>query len=303
MWSRRDFVKTMVLGSAGLSVIPSFALKNSQLKQLLILHTNDMHCHFEPFPDTDPRNAGKGGMNRIAAYVKKMRETDPNLLLFDSGDFSQGTPYFNFFKAEMVLQLMSEMKFNAGTIGNHEFDNGVDDLNKALKVADFPLICSNYDFSKNSLSGTILKNKVFEQKGIRIGVYGLGVELNGLVGDVQSGKTQYLDPVETALAQEDYLKNKEHCDLVVCLSHLGHDYKDDKISDFKLAPQTSFTDLILGGHTHSFFEKPVEFTNKRNNKVVVNQAGFGALMLGQVEIYFEKGKKSFADFSKNKQIG
>jgi 5'-nucleotidase len=302
MWSRRDFVTTIAFGAAGISAMPSFAMKKNNLQQLQILHTNDMHCHFEPFPDTDPRNAGKGGMNRIAAYVKKLRESDSDLLLFDSGDFSQGTPYFNFFKAELVLRLMSEMKYDAGTVGNHEFDNGVDDLNKALRVANFPLITSNYDFSKNSLSGTIIKNKIFERQGIRIGVYGLGVELNGLVGDVQAGQTQYLDPVETALSQEDYLKNKEHCDLVICLSHLGHDYKDDKISDFKLAPQTSFTDLILGGHTHSFFEKPVEFINKRNNKVIVNQAGFGALMLGQIDVYFEKKRKSFVDFSKNSHI-
>jgi 5'-nucleotidase len=303
MWNRRSFIKALALGSIGLSAIPSFALKKSGVERLLILHTNDIHSRVEPFSDTDPKYAGKGGLNRIAAYVKKLRETEPELLMFDSGDFSQGTPYFNFFKDEVVLRLMSEIGYNASTIGNHEFDNGVSELAKGLVFANFPIVSSNYDFSETPLSGIIKKHLILERKRIRVGIYGLGIELSGLVDKLKSGKTIWHDPVETALAQESYLKNEEKCDLIICLSHLGYEYAHDKISDIKLAEKTHFTDLILGGHTHTFLDKPIEYSNADNKKIIVNQAGFAALMVGQLEFHFELQKRSIFNFSENKKVG
>jgi len=306
MWSRRDFIKVVALGAVGASAIPSYANKLSKRgkeERLFILHTNDLHCRLEPFSETDPKYPGQGGMNRIAAYVKKMREKEPDLLLFDSGDFSQGTPYFNFFKDEVILKLMSEMGYNASTVGNHEFDNGVDELNRGLSFANFPIVSSNYDFSATSMGRNVKKNLVLERKGIRIGVYGLGVELAGLVDPSKSGKTVYLNPVETALQQEEYLREKEKCDLVICLSHLGYEFASDKISDIKLASLTRNTDLILGGHTHTFLEKPVNCLNMDKKPVVVNQAGWASLMLGHIEFLFERDRKSIVDFSENKRVG
>jgi 5'-nucleotidase len=301
--NRRAFIKNIALGSVAITAIPSFAMKKNGLEKLIILHTNDLHSRVEPFSDTDPKYAGKGGMNRIAAYVKKLRETEPDLLLFDSGDFSQGTPYFNFFKDEVILKLMSEVGYNASIVGNHEFDNGVSELAKGLQFANFPIISSNYDFSKTPLAGVIKKNLILERKGIRVGIYGLGVELSGLVDKGKSENTNWIDPVETALEQEIYLRKNEKCDLVICLSHLGYEFANDKISDIKLAAKTHFTDLILGGHTHSFLEKPVEYSNADGKPVIINQAGWAALMLGQLEFHFERQKQSIFNFSENKKVG
>jgi 5'-nucleotidase len=303
MLNRRTFIKTIALGSVSLSAISSVAVKKSGMEKILILHTNDMHSRVEPFTDDDPKYAGQGGMNRIAAYVKKLRETEPELLLFDSGDFSQGTPYFNFFKDEVILKLMSEMGYNAATIGNHEFDNGVSELAKGLAFANFPFVSSNYDFSETPMAGIIKKNLILERKGIRVGIYGLGIELSGLVDQLKSEKTKYLDPVETALKQEIYLRKTEKCDLVICLSHLGYEYTSEKISDIKLAAHTHYTDLILGGHTHTFMEKPIEYLNAENKPVIINQAGWAALMLGQLEFHFERQKRPIFNLTQNKKVG
>ena len=300
--TRRSFVKTIAVGGVGLIAVPSFAMKQGDLEKLVILHTNDLHCRLEPFPVTDPKYGGRGGMNRIAAYVKKMREIEPDLLLFDSGDFSQGTPYFNFFKSEVILRLMSEMGYNASTVGNHEFDNGVSGLAEGLKFANFPIVSSNYDFSETPLSGMVSKNLVFERKGIRVGVYGIDIQLDGLVDPSKSGRTKYLDPVETALEQEEHLKQHEKCDLVICLSHLGFEYETDKVSDVILAAKTRFTDLILGGHTHTFLEKPKDFPNADNKQVIINQAGWAALMVGQIEFYMRRNRHSFFNISANRNI-
>jgi len=300
VWNRRIFLKTIAVGGLGLSAIPSLALKQNMQTRLLLLHTNDIHCRLEPFSENHPKYKGRGGLNRIAAYIKKLRETEPELLLFDNGDFSQGTPYFNFFKSEVVLKLMSEMGYNAGTIGNHEFDNGLDGLAGCFSYINYPIVSSNYDFTETALSGKIAKNLVLEKNGIRVGIYGLGIELNGLVDENKSGKTKYFNPVETALEQEYYLRREKRCDLVICLSHLGLEYATDKISDKILAGKTRFTDLILGGHTHSFLEKPLELKNANQKPIIVNQAGWAALQLGQIEFLLERESVPFFDFSKNK---
>jgi 5'-nucleotidase len=302
MWNRRAFIRAIAVGGLGVSALPTLAVKQNKLTRILVLHTNDIHCRFEPFPANDPKNGGKGGLNRIAAYIEKMRENEPDLLLLDSGDFSQGTPYFNFFKSEVVLKLMTEMGYNAGTIGNHEFDNGLEGMAEGFPFASYPIISSNYDFSETILAGLVKKNLILERKGVKIGIYGLGIELNGLVDPLKSGKTKYLDPVETALHQEYLLKKEEKCDLVICLSHLGLEYAHDKISDKVLAGKTHFTDLILGGHTHSFLEKPLEVKNAGQQPIIVNQAGWAALQLGQIEFFVERERTPFFSFLNNKNV-
>lgn len=302
MWNRRTFIKTVAAGGLGFAAMPQMVLAGNNTQRLLILHTNDIHCRFEPFPETDPKYAGKGGLNRISAYVKAMRQRNPDLLLFDCGDFSQGTPYFNFFKSEVVLRLMSEMKYDAGTIGNHEFDNGLQGMHEGFGFANYPLVSSNYDFSDTIMAGRIKENLVLERNGIRIGIYGLGVGLSGLVDPLKSGATKYLDPLETALNQEYFLKKEMKCDLVFCLSHLGYEYASDLISDKVLAAKTHLTDLILGGHTHSFLDKPVDIQNASGKHVIVNQAGWAALALGKIELLVEKERRSFFDLTANKKV-
>ncbi|MCF8362881.1 MAG: metallophosphatase [Prolixibacteraceae bacterium] len=301
MLNRRAFIRNTLIAGAGLYALPSLAQNN--VDKLTILHTNDLHCHFEPFPENDPKYPGQGGMNRISAYVKQVRQLNPDMLLLDSGDFSQGTPYYNFYNGEVVLKLMSEMGYDASTFGNHEFDSGLESFNNVMQYADFPLVSANYDFSKTPLKGRVKKHIVIEKKGIRIGIYGLGIELQGLVGKNVRGNTVYKEPLEVALDTEDYLRYEEKCDFVICLSHLGFQYDSPQICDVQLAQKTYETDLILGGHTHTFLDSPVEYTNKNKRPVVVNQVGWAALMLGQLEFFFEQKKKTHIDLTPNKRVG
>lgn len=303
MLNRREFIRTGFVAAGAMAFLPSWALKSSDTTRLVILHTNDMHCRLDPFPIDHPRYPGKGGMNRISAYARELRKKEPQLLMLDSGDFSQGTPYYNFFGNELVIKMMNEMGYDASTIGNHEFDSGLDKLATALNQSDFPIISSNYDFSATPLNTIVKKNMVLERNGLRIGLYGLGIELQGLVDNNLAGKTIYNDPVQTALEQETYLKEQEDCDFIICLSHLGYEYAQEKLCDKVVATKTSFTDLILGGHTHTFLESPVELPNKRGEQVVINQVGWASLMLGQLVFNFEKRKKRVFETAPNKPVG
>jgi 5'-nucleotidase len=223
--------------------------------------------------------------------VNQCRKENPNLLLLDGGDMFQGTPYFNYFKGDLIMKVMSKMGYDAGTIGNHEFDNGMGDILSAIKNANFPLISSNYDFSDTILNGHVKTQQILEKGGIKVGIYGLGIELDGLVGKLNFGNTRYLDPLETALKMESVLKNDHKCDLVICLSHLGLSYENSKISDKTLAPQTKYTDLIVGGHTHSFLDKPLTLKNADGKPILVNQAGWAALATGKIDFLFDRVSK------------
>jgi 5'-nucleotidase len=280
-------------GTAGLSlgVLPFDLLASDNFTTISILHTNDMHCHIEPFTGADERYANKGGLARISELAKIQKEKNPNTLLLDAGDMFQGTPYFNYFKGELMLKVMSAAGYDAGTIGNHEFDNGLEGILQPLPNAAFPLINSNYDFSDTILEGKFPRYKTFKRSGITIGIYGLGIELNGLVGKKQYENTVYNDPLKVALEMERFLKNEKKCDLVICLSHLGLKYKSKKVSDLVLAEETSMTDLVIGGHTHSYLEKPIEMKNKDGKSVIVNQAWWGGMVIGKIDFVFERSKK------------
>ena len=297
MQNRRTFIKNLGAGSLGIFVFsgPMKAFAKNELIQLTILHTNDFHSHIDPFPKDAARNAGEGGMAKRAAMIQQIRNEQKNVLVFDAGDIFQGTPYFNYYKGELELKLMTEMGYDAATIGNHDLDNGLEGLDSQMKNAGFPFINSNYDFSETILAGKVLLYKIFKKQGIKIGVYGLGIELNGLVSKPNYGKTKYLDPLEKALKMEKFLKEEKKADLIVCLSHLGYTYKEKKVSDLIIAAETFHTDLIIGGHTHTFLKKPDSVTNKSGLNVLVNQVGFGGLILGRIDYFFEKdGKKRTA---------
>ena len=290
--NRRLFIRNVVSGAAGISLgaVPFDLFAADDFTTISILHTNDIHCHIEPFEGTNERYSNKGGLARISEIARQQRLKNPNTLLLDAGDMFQGTPYFNYFKGELMLKLMSAAGYDAGTIGNHEFDNGLQGILDPLPNAKFPIINSNYDFSDTVLNGHVGDFKIFKRSQIKIGVYALGIELHGLVGKKQYGNTVYNDPLQVALKMESYLKNDHKCDLVICLSHLGLKYRNNKVSDMVIARETSMTDLIVGGHTHSYLEKPIIEENKAGNPVIINQAWWGGLVLGKIDFVFERSK-------------
>ena len=292
MQNRREFLRLLGAGTVGAVALstPISVFAGHNPVHITILHTNDFHSHIDPFDKESPRNAGEGGMAKRAALIAKIRSGSEHVLLFDAGDIFQGTPYFNYFKAKPDLELMTLMGYDAATIGNHEFDNGLEGIDSQLKYAGFPFINSNYDFSDTILAGKVIPYKIFRRGGAKIGVYGLGVGLQGLVDPKNYGKTRFLDPLITALKMEKLLKEKHHTDMIICLSHLGYEYKDNTISDKIIAAQTFYTDLIIGGHTHTFLKTPDKIRNKSGKEVVVNQVGFGGLIVGKVDFYLTKQK-------------
>ena len=308
--NRKKFLSTIGGGTLALTLAPNLLLaenlkfldQNSDYK-LTILHTNDQHSRIEPFDSSYSRNPNQGGFARRAALIQKIREEEKNVLLLDSGDTFQGTPYFNFFGGELEFKLMSMMGYDASTMGNHDFDNGLEGFKKVLPNAKFPFICSNYDFKNTILDGQTLPYKVFNKNGIKVGIFGVGIELAGLVGKKSYGETVYLNPVEIAQHYATFLRNEKKCDLVICLSHIGYDYKDNprKISDKILASQTDGIDLILGGHTHTSLPEPQTFVNKSGKNVMVNQVGWAGLLLGKINFYFDKNKK-VKNISWNNQV-
>jgi len=293
--NRRNFLKTggMAAAAVALNLNAFDAIAAGDLIKLTILHTNDVHSRIEPFPMDGSKYQGLGGTARRSALIKAIRAKEENVLLFDAGDIFQGTPYFNKYGGELEIKLMSEMKYDAATMGNHDFDNGLEGFYKQLPHANFPIICSNYDFSNTLLNKSTQPYKIFKKQGIKIGVFGIGIKLKGLVGDRNYAETQFLDPVETANKTASLLKNDLKCDLVICLSHLGYRYESNRDSDQVLARKTRNIDLIIGGHTHTFLDQPEDIRNLDGNITTINQVGFAGINLGRLDYYFEryKGKR------------
>ena len=285
---RRTFIKQTGIATAAISALPSFDLfaETKKTKTITILHTNDVHSHIDPFSPEDALHPNQGGVARRLTLVEAIRKENPNTLLLDAGDIFQGTPYFNFYGGELEFKLMSLLKYDAATIGNHDFDNGVGGLAAQMPNASFKMLSANYDFTNTTMEGLTKPYEVFIKDGIKIGVFGLGIQLEGLVTKALSRETEYLDPVEIAQDMSRILKEEEQCDLVICLSHLGYDYKFDKISDIKLAEKTRNIDLIIGGHTHTFLDKPVIVNNADGVEVLVNQVGWAGINLGRIDFTF-----------------
>lgn len=291
---RREFIQKTALTSVMVSVstLPLMSFSSKKTKHITILHTNDTHSQIDPFEATHSRNPNMGGVARRATLIEQIRKENPNTLLLDAGDIFQGTPYFNYYGGELELKLMSMLKYDASTLGNHEFDNGLEGFLAPLPHAGFDFINSNYDFSNTILDGYIKPYKIFEIDGIKIGVFGLGIELEGLVSKPNYKETIYLDPAETTQDMTRLLKNEKKCDLVICLSHLGYRYNSNKISDLVLAQKTRDIDLIIGGHTHTFLDRPTLVDNLDNKAVLVNQVGAYGINLGRIDFYFDSDKTS-----------
>jgi len=293
---RRHFLKKIKFSSIYGLTLPYFINDDyfdNGLKKITILHTNDVHSHIDPFPKNDPLNPNGGGVIARANLINLIKKDNPHTLVLDAGDVFQGTPYFNFFGGELELKLMSKMGYNASTLGNHEFDNGMEKLSKVLKHANFSFLNSNYTLKNTPLENKIKSHEIFNINGIKIGVFGLGIELEGLVEKKLYKGVKYLNPIEISKDISDDLKYNHNCDLIICLSHLGFSYSKDKniMCDLILAKQTKNIDLIIGGHTHTFLDEPIKVKNLENKDVIINQVGCFGINLGKIDFYFSENKK------------
>ena len=283
---RRAFLYRFTLSSGAMLVAPELMAKGTKKRNqtLTILHTNDTHSNVEPFPQNHSKYPGMGGVAKRYQIIEKIRKEEKNVLLLDAGDIFQGTPYFNNFHGHIEMKLMSKLGYDACTMGNHDFDIGLKGFKTAKKHAKFPFLCANYDFSNTILKDETKPYQIFDKGGIKIGVFGIGVELDGLVSKTNYGDTVYHDPIECANRTASILK-ENGCDLVICLSHLGFYYPErDRISDLILAKRSKNIHIIIGGHTHTFLERPIVQRNSNNELVVINQVGWAGLKLGRIDI-------------------
>lgn len=259
-------------------------MANAQ-KQIVILGTNDTHSRIEPIPDADKKYGGMGGVVAREAFIEEIRKQNQNVLLFDAGDFVQGTPYFNLFHGRVEAQAMNLMKYDAGTLGNHEFDYGLDTLKMIVEKLDFPILNCNYDFSKTVLKNVIKPYVVLKKFGLKIGVLGVGVDPEGLVQKNKYEGMEFKPVISSVNFYAKILKDSKKCDLIVCLSHIG--YADD----IKLAEQSKNVDIIIGGHSHTYMEKPDIRTNLDGKDVLIFQTGKSGAYVNKIEVELDKVKK------------
>ena len=294
MINRRKFLSTSAAFGAGIITLPQrFSLSTTAADEtvITILHTNDTHSQIDPLPGND-QYAGKGGVARRATLVKRTRKENPNTLLVDAGDAFQGTPYFNFYKGEVEYKSMSAIGYDAGTLGNHEFDNGVDALAAALKFATFSVVSSNYDVKGTPLEGIVKPYVVKTVGGIRVGLFGLGISPVALITPANFKGVTYLDPIETAKTMVKTLRGAERCALVVAMSHLGF-YKNPRprdVGDGQVASQVDGIDFIASGHTHTFMEQPERIKQPCGQETLVFQVGRSGIYVGRVDFTFRSGK-------------
>jgi 5'-nucleotidase len=298
MQSRRKFITQSALAAGAILTTGNIFAEMQQenaLKKLTILHTNDVHSRLEPFPMDGSRNQGLGGVAARAALIQKIRNEGGQVLLLDAGDIFQGTPFFNLYKGEPEMKAMAAMGYDAVTMGNHDFDAGLQNFVTQLGHAQFPVLLCNYDFANTPMEFKYQPYKIFKKGKLKIGVTGVGIEMSGLVPDSLFGNTKYLDPIQKANETAAILKKEQGCDMVICLSHLGYKYNNNKVSDIVLAKETQNIDLIIGAHTHTFLDAPEIYKNKVGSDVLVNQVGWAGIMLGRLDF-------DFAGFSPKKLL-
>ncbi|MBL7765913.1 MAG: metallophosphatase [Chitinophagaceae bacterium] len=296
MMNRRRFIKQSAMGAALVTAsqfpYEALATNTEWTRKLCILHTNDVHSRLDPFPMDGSANQGLGGVVAREKLIRSIREEEDQVLLLDAGDIFQGTPYFNFYKGEPEMKVMSMLRYDAATIGNHDFDNGIDGLVKQMAHADFPFVNCNYDFSGTPLESLMQPYTIMKRKGLKIGILGVGIALNGLVPNHLCENIVYHDPIVAANEIAHFLAVKKKCDYVICLSHLGFEYKDQKVSDKILAKESEYINLIIGGHTHTLLEQVHITKNVKNQDIFINQVGWAGMHVGRIDIYFDNKNRS-----------
>jgi 5'-nucleotidase len=295
---RRLFLQQTGVVAGAAMVAPSLMSAKKKQHKLVILHTNDTHSNIDPFPVNHPKFPNLGGVSRRATLIQSIRDQEEHVLLVDAGDIFQGTPYFNKFKGVLEMKTMAAMNYDIVTLGNHDFDIGMSAYKSALSHASFQVVNANYELSSTPLSEVVKPYTIVKKGGFKIGVFGVGVDLQGLVPTENWKGLAYQDPIQVAQKQANALR-KEGCDVVICLSHLGYEYKTNQVSDKVLAASTSGIDVIIGGHTHTFLEELQEFKNKEGKNVFVNQVGYGGLKLGRIdiELCMDSGKFTIASIN------
>ena len=278
---RRQFIQTLgILGcTPALARMDWLFPKDTTIH---IFHTNDTHSRIDPFPASDKRNGGKAGVARRATLFKQFRKQYPHTLFVDAGDVFQGTPYFNYYEGKLEYRLMSELGYDVATLGNHDFDNGVDKLLAAMQEARFEFVCANYEITNPLLRTRVHPYQVVEKAGVRIGIFGLGVTFKGLVTPDNHIGVMYHEPVDVARRTADLLRTTENCQVVVCLSHLGIDGASGEAGDIHVANQVSGIDVIIGGHSHTFMDSPLMVTAPDGWQTMIHQVGFAGLRVGHI---------------------
>ena len=267
-----------------------FTASAQQTKELFILQTSDTHSRIEPInPHAADKYAGMGGTVRRATFLKEYRAEHPDVLLFDCGDISQGTPYYNLFQGEVEVKMMNLMGYDAMTIGNHEFDFGLENMARLFRMANFPVVCANYDVSGAVLEGLVKPYTILKRDGLKIGVFGLAPKMEGLVQADKCEGVVYKEPVAVAQEVVDVLRNKEQCDVVICLSHLGI-RSNNGDSDEKLVAETHGIDAILGGHSHTFMQKPAFYMNADGQSIPVLHTGRSGIYVGEMKLTLNEEK-------------
>lgn len=286
--NRRKFLRKIAIIGIGSTFIPSlFSNSNKKKKRkLIVLHTNDFHSRIDAFPANHPKYPNQGGIRALKGMIDEVKSENTNVLLLDCGDIIQGTPYFNLFGGNVEIEWMNKIGYHASTLGNHDFDGGIENLKKLIEKAKFPFINCNYGVKNTVLANKLLEYKIVKINNLKIGITGVGIDPQGLIPDHLCKGVTYLDPIEQVNKIAKTLKEEKHCDFVICISHLGFEYKNDQVSDKVLATKTRNVDLILGGHTHTFLDAPISVENLDKKKVLVNQAGWAGLRLGKIEITF-----------------
>lgn len=257
-----------------------FAALAMSAQDLTVLHINDTHSHIDP--QRSGEYIGRGGVIEQAAYIDSVRCADGkrNVLLLHAGDYGQGTSYFTELGGNIEIDVMNAMMFDASCLGNHEFDNGLDELARRLKNLRNDIVCANYDFSGTVLDGLVKPYTIVRKAGKKIGIIGLLTDVSSVVDSDIAKVLHYQDPVKVVNRLAEFLKEQKGCDLVICLSHLG--YMEDK----DVAANTVNVDLIVGGHSHTLLHKKQVVKNPECEDVVVVQNWKWGLNLGHLTIDF-----------------
>lgn len=287
MITRRKFLKQSAYALAGSSLTAGLGKKLTNWfdgSSITILYTNDTHSRIDPFPKNAREFAGLGGIATRSSLVKKIRLEEEHVLLLDAGDVFQGTPWFNMYGGKVDFEMMSDMGYDAMTIGNHEFDLGLEGFAKAAEYANFPFLCVNYSTRHTPLEPFVERQLIKEMSGFKIGIFGLGIQLKGIVAPELFGDVRYRNPIINAKRSAQNLKDFHSCDYVICLSHLGYQYDSDQVDDITLAQEVPGIDLIIGGHTHTFLDEPVAVEGPNGSETLITQMGHSGIRLGRIDL-------------------
>lgn len=285
MIDRKTFLKQAATYGAGALALSPFLMGSSSMgPRLTILYTNDTHARLDPFPDNATQFAGLGGIARRANLIRQIRKKEKNVLLLDAGDVFQGTPWFDVYGGEVDLKLMSEIQYDAMAVGNHEFDHGLQAFADAANKASFPILAANYSATNTPLNDVIRRFIVKEIAGVKVGIFGLGIELPGVVDPKLYGGVRSRDPFVWAKGMVTSLRRHHNCDIIICLSHLGYEYTNNRADDISIARKVGGIDLIIGGHTHTFMDEPTRMINPEGTRTMITQMGHSGIRLGRMDI-------------------